>query len=222
MEWYIYETVALDHHTIGTATPFLRTIDARPAEFFSQRVKKLYISYSVTFPEAQRILAVCTGLSQLICWTESRQNGWLFPYLNPPSDSISHLTHLSIKLEMTTSENALPSFSDEMYQNLTHLEIVLPPPVNLGIYIDWRSLSDLPCLKHLMMGDLNSWDHFYLLPVLRSLLDFSLELETLVVVTKQSEMLEALEAENFDDPRLVILPRFNLARGFADVLEETT
>ncbi|KIK57959.1 hypothetical protein GYMLUDRAFT_171972 [Collybiopsis luxurians FD-317 M1] len=207
MEWLIYETVVLDHPAIRTAS-FIQTLDARPAEFFTLRIKHLHLSYSVTLREAQKILSVCTGLTQLICWAESCQvQGWLRTYLTP--SSTLNLTRLSVKLEMLFKSDSVPSFSDEIFQNLTHLEIVLPPPTHEGMLIDWTVLPQLPYLKHVTIGDLFSWDHLYLLPVLRNLLDLSSTLESLAVITKEPQMLEALEAQNFDDPRLVILPRFN-------------
>ncbi|KAJ4490961.1 hypothetical protein J3R30DRAFT_3694888 [Lentinula aciculospora] len=209
MEWIIYETVALDHPAARTAA-FLRTIDARPSEFFSQRIKKLYLSYTVTLDEAERILPICTSLTQLTCWVQGlsgQRRGWLLPYLSPASTAC--LTRLSVKLDMLTGSNTFLSFSDEIFQSLTHLEIVSPPPVNTGMSIDWTALTALPNLKHLIIGNLFPWDHFYLLPIIRRLLDSSATLEVLVILTKDPQMLEALQCQEFIDPRLVILPRFN-------------
>ncbi|KAF5375489.1 hypothetical protein D9757_009938 [Collybiopsis confluens] len=207
MEWLIYETVVLDYPPARTAA-FLRTLVAKPTKFFAERVKNLQLSYSVTLNEAQKILDVCTGLTQLVCWAEScHVHGWLRTYFTP--SYISDLTRLSLKLEMLTEAEKIPTFSDEIFQRLTHLEIVLPPPLHIGRLIDWTGLVSLPNLKHLTVGDVFSWDHLYLLPVLRDLLDHSLTLETLVVITKEPQMLEALNVENYDDPRLVIFPRFN-------------
>ncbi|KAJ3735986.1 hypothetical protein DFJ43DRAFT_772808 [Lentinula guzmanii] len=206
MEWIIYETVALDHPAARTAA-FLRTIDARPAEFFSQRIKELYLSYTVTYEEAQRILVVCSNLTHLTCWAQGlpgHRQGWLLPYLG--SASTSCLTRLSVKLDMLMVQ---PSFSDNIFQGLTHLEIVSPPPVNTGMSIDWTALITLPNLKHLIIGNLFSWDHFYLLPVIRGLLNRSPTLEVLAILSKDPQMLEALECEEFIDPKLVVLPRFN-------------
>ncbi|KAH7872740.1 uncharacterized protein C8R40DRAFT_1173144 [Lentinula edodes] len=204
MEWFIYETVVLDHPSTRTSA-FLRTIDARPAEFFSQRVKNLYLSYTITLDEAQKILPVCSSLTHLTCWAQSSQRpGWLMPLL-----SSSTLTRLSIKLDMLTTRGALLSFSDKIFQALTHLEIVSPPSVKTGMSVDWTTLIGLPKLKHLIIGNLFSWDHFYLLPIIRGLLDLSVSLEVLAILSKDERMLEALGCQEFIDPRLVILPRFN-------------
>ncbi|KAF9059184.1 hypothetical protein BDP27DRAFT_1431698 [Rhodocollybia butyracea] len=206
MEWIIYETVVLDLPSSRTAA-LLRTIEAKPAGFFSRRVKRLYLSYSVTPAEAERILSVCTGLTQLTCWIQHQHDGWLLRYLN--STPLSHLTRLSIKLDMVTERNSIPSFSDELYQNLTHLDIVLPPPLNSGTLIDWEALIALPHLKHLIIGDLFPSEHMYLIPVLRQLLHSGPALEVLAIITNEPAMRGALESENFDDPRMLIIPRFN-------------
>ncbi|KAJ3864184.1 hypothetical protein EV359DRAFT_41564 [Lentinula novae-zelandiae] len=204
MEWIIYETVVLDHPPTRTSA-FLRTIDARPAEFFYQRVKNLYLSYTLTLDEAQKILSVCSGLTHLTCWAQSSQRlGWLLPLL-----SSSTLTRLSIKLDMLKTRGPLFSFSDKIFQGLTHLEIVCPPPVNTGMSVDWTTLMELPKLKHFIIGNLFSRDHFYLLPIIRGLLDASASLEVLTILSKDPQMLEALDCQEFNDPRLVIFPRFN-------------
>ncbi|KAF9065936.1 hypothetical protein BDP27DRAFT_1331317 [Rhodocollybia butyracea] len=195
MEWIIYETVVLDLPSSRTAA-LLRTIEAKPAEFFTRRIKRLYLSYSVTPAEAGRILSVCTGLTQLTCWVQHQHDGWLLRYLNPTS--LSHLTRLSIKLDMTNYT-----------KNLTHLDIVLPPPLNSGTLIDWEALIALPHLKHLIIGDLFPSEHMYLIPVLRQLLHSGPALEVLAIITNESAMRGALESENFDDSRMLIIPRFN-------------
>ncbi|KAJ3969607.1 hypothetical protein EV361DRAFT_803535 [Lentinula raphanica] len=202
MEWLIYETVALDHPATRTAA-FIRTLEAKPKEFFSQRIKNLYLSYSITVEDAHKVLAVCSELTHLTCWAQA--------YLNPSTSSTntSSLTRLSIKLDMLSAPNSLPSFSHPIFQTLTHLEIVSPPSVNIGVSIDWDALIALPRLKHLIIGILSSWDHFYLLPVIKGLLNRSETLEVLGIVSKDMEMLEALGCEEFDDARLVIFPRFN-------------
>ncbi|KAJ3852880.1 hypothetical protein EV368DRAFT_82111 [Lentinula lateritia] len=204
MEWIIYETVVLDHPSTRTSA-FLCTIDARPAEFFYQRVKNLYLSYTLTLDEAQKILSVCNGLTHLMCWAQSSQRpGWLLPLLSSPT-----LTRLSIKLDMLKTRGPLFSFSDKIFQGLTHLEIVCPPPVNTGMSVDWTALKELPKLKHFIIGNLFSRDHFYLLPIIRGLLDASASLGVLAILSKDPQMLEAFDCQEFNDPRLVILPRFN-------------
>ncbi|TFK64844.1 hypothetical protein BDN72DRAFT_846253 [Pluteus cervinus] len=215
VEAIIYHTIVLDFPLLTTIL-FLRTVDARPAGFFSKRVKNLCITTMVPYSHAQRVLAVCTNLDSLTCWTDG-----ILPFLtvreNPP---VAHsLQRLSIKLgEMQgrtggygqpyrDSSFLRSLFKLPVFQRLTHLDVVHPPA---GVTAeDWTSILSLPALTHLSLGDLGIAQHHTLLPALVPILDESPTLEVLVLISSQHLFRLSLKALDVRDPRLVVLSQFH-------------
>ncbi len=56
------------YHSKPRSDLFFRTFNARPPSFFAKNVKRLYITGIITFDEAQRVLAACSGAHDVTCW----------------------------------------------------------------------------------------------------------------------------------------------------------
>ncbi|KAL1738165.1 hypothetical protein HDZ31DRAFT_70310 [Schizophyllum fasciatum] len=81
----IYNTVVLDHPNrdalYARVKSFMFAIDSKPASFFARAVKNLYIHSLVPPADAVRILTVCTGVVNLVCWKDWRIR--LAPLIHP-------------------------------------------------------------------------------------------------------------------------------------------
>jgi hypothetical protein len=100
---------------------FLRTLQCLPRHFFVDHVKKLCLSVSVTATQAERILSVCSGVTDLAFWVD---------YLRiTPSRSILPLIsalplrRLSIEMEHFIFLFSDPSVNHVWCDGLTHLDI---------------------------------------------------------------------------------------------------
>ena len=209
MEPIIYHTIVLEL-PVATTRGFLETFEARPIEFFAKYVKELYLTSIISFPQARRLVAACTGIRNLVCWADpgkfSEEN---LAELLPPKI----IQKLSVKVEAlwgTTSGSHTPHlsrFSSHLFSSLTHLEIVNPPGVDSPLQIDWEGLCHLPALTHLAFGDLWHWGHLYLVPSFRQVLDDAPKLKALIAVSRDGALVEHLQLQKVlvDDPRFVVL-----------------
>lgn len=114
----IYEIV-----TLGSTDTyhFLRTVQYFPSDFFANSVKKLCLSVSVSGNHAERILSLCSGVTDLAFWVDY--------LLTTPGQSIIPiistlpLRRLSIELEHFIFLFSDPSVNHGWCEGLTHLDI---------------------------------------------------------------------------------------------------
>ncbi|SJK96926.1 uncharacterized protein ARMOST_00175 [Armillaria ostoyae] len=201
MEILIYQTVVLDLPKSRTNL-FLRTVDSRPASFFASRVKNLYLTF-VSFPQAWKVLSVCTGVTNLACWTATSSQE-LLPLPRQPLERLS----VGIAALMQLCETHKPDFSHPAFRALTHLDITEPPTSSVDI--DWSALYKLPKLTHISIGNLTESRHLFLL---KELLTNCESLLCLVVISDHGEFTKPV-SEEIDDRRLKILPYFHHPKDY--------
>lgn len=219
IEPIIYETVVLDY-PIVTTTLFLRTLKSRPAGFFAQNVKNIYLTSMIPFPQAQKVLSICTGASNIACWADpdSKSDG-LMPLLRTrPLERLSTKLQALCRIEtMDTISSTRYHISLGTFANLSHIDIVNPP--GYFISVDWAWLRVLPALTHLAFGDLFSVDHLHMLELFGELLAQCKFLQTLVVISHDEPFIMELEKNGFYDLRLVLLPSFHYPKSLRDYWE---
>lgn len=115
----IYEMVTLG--SSDTAL-FLRTTHSMPQKFFADNVKKLCLSVSVDASHAERILTLCTGISDLAFWVDCIDT----PGHHAIMSLISRLRLCRLSIEQT---HFISLFSDPTSRHawcdsLTHLDII--------------------------------------------------------------------------------------------------
>ncbi|KAJ3535612.1 hypothetical protein NMY22_g6404 [Coprinellus aureogranulatus] len=144
---FIYRVVALGKED---AVLFLRTVAAKPPEFFATHVKHLCLSIAVSSARATKILDVCSGVVELALWVDF--GGTLSPTTSKAGASLSSLPlrRLSIEHAHFLSFLAAPkSVTPPWYDTLTHLEVVFwkreLSPVIPGLEV-------LSSLTHLTLG----------------------------------------------------------------------
>ncbi|KAL1757070.1 hypothetical protein FB107DRAFT_273274 [Schizophyllum commune] len=85
IEPIIYNSVVLDHPNrdalYARVKSFMIAVDSKSASFFARAVKNLYIHSLVPPSDAVRILSVCTGVINLVCWKDWRIR--LAPLIRP-------------------------------------------------------------------------------------------------------------------------------------------
>lgn len=208
IEPLIYETVILDF-PMSTVELFIRTLDSRPASFFSRYIKTICLTSIITFSQASRILAVCTGAVNISCWAGPiPMKASLLPIIR------SHpLQKLSVKLEDIVNLSPTLDFSHPLFNNLTHLEIVNPPSsyfIDTPTPVNWSGLHRLSSITHLAFGDLFYDEHSYMVSVFADLLSNCESLQTLVLVSDDALLSDALHREHkLHSSRLVTLPSFH-------------
>ena len=188
---------------------FMRTFHERPAGFFASHVKRLYILNSMTYQEAQDLLSACTGVIDVACWaSQDLFNEANLIHILPTK----RLQRLSIKLDALWGAGAVDGrFSDNLFPNLSHLEIVNPPSFEClsSHYLDdLRGLCSLPSLTHLAFGDLWEDEHLYLIPFFADMLQRCSQLQILILETRDTRFRNAI-SEVRDDPRTVVQQSFN-------------
>ncbi|TRM70238.1 hypothetical protein BD626DRAFT_563901 [Schizophyllum amplum] len=203
VEAILYETIVLDYPPSGTNL-FLRTLKERPSTFFERTVKRIYITTSVPAEDAARVLAVCTGASDVTCWTRP----------TPPIQYSKHLRRLSVDSQSLLASPITVS------PHITHLDLVNPPP--LADPHRWACIfAQFPKLTHVALGNLyalGSCDHRAYIPLFCALLagsDAAPRLSMLVVVSDDADLLQFMH-ERVQDPRLVVMPYFNHPYTLAD------
>jgi len=209
MEALTYETVVLEL-PFETKRLFLRTFHERPAGFFANHVKRLYILNSMTYQEAQEVLSACTGVIDVACWASED----LFTGKRNLVDILptKRLQRLSVTLDALWGTGPVDwKFSDELFPNLSHLEIVNPPPfecLSSNHFDDLSGLCSLPSLTHLAFGDLWEDQHLYLIPFFQEVLKRCPRLQILILETRDTYFQSAI-SELKDDPRTVVQQSFN-------------
>ena len=209
MEALIYETVVVEL-PFETKRLFLRTFHERPAGFFASHVKRLYILNSMTYQEAQDLLSACTGVIDVTCWASQdlfNGKGNLIDIL-----PTQRLQRLSIKLDALWAAGAADGrFSDKLFPNLSHLEIVNPSSFECLFphYLDdLGGLCSLPSLTHLAFGDLWEAEHLYLIPFFEDVLKRCPRLQILILETRDIGFQNAI-SEVRNDPRTVVQQSFS-------------
>ena len=212
MEALIYESIVLALPFQATSDLFLRTFNTRPPSFFAKNVKRLYITGIITFDEAQRVLAACSGAHDVTCWV----------YPHTLKDNLlqqlptHNLRRLSITLESLwgMSPRAI-DLTPSLFPKLSHLEIVNPPGNHPTLQIDWSGLLLLPSLTHFGLGELTFKDHFRFVDRLGKLLIDRPQLKVMVVVTRDKRLVNELLKYGIDgDGRVVVQSEYNGAVSF--------
>jgi hypothetical protein len=203
IEAIIYHTVVLDF-PLRTTKLFIRTVNSRSPEFFAKNVKKLYLTSIITFTQAEEVLSVCTGITDLACWVDiPLSSSGLLSLIKT-----KNLERLSVKIGALWRNSPLGGiFSPELFPNLSHVDFVNPP--SSSIAVDWSWLHDLPALTHVSFGDLFATDHLHVFELLRHLLTECELLRTLIVISHDPSFLRELQNESIHDPRLIIFPNFH-------------
>jgi hypothetical protein len=122
------------------------------------------------------------------------------------------ITRLSVKIEsLFDRRNLLQAMPWSLFPNLSHLEIVNPPDfLDASIHIDWEGVSQLPRLTHFALGDLWSFSHTFMLPILVNLLASCTVLRSMVLITEDQCLIQALERSGIaKDKRVVVIPSFH-------------
>lgn len=164
----------------------------------------------MTYQEAQDLLSACTDVIDVTCWADQdlvNGKGNLVDIL-----PTKRLQRLSIKLDALLGAGAVDGrFSDKLFPNLSHLEIVNPPPFGclFSHYLDdLGGLCSLPSLTHLAFGDLWKNEHLYLIPFFEDVLKRCPRLQILILETRDTRFRNAI-SEVRNDPRTVIQQSFN-------------
>jgi hypothetical protein len=189
--------VVLGRSRLGEVHQFLRTLASRPPGFFATYVKTLVLTSAVNATQATRITSICTGVVNLTCSVPS-------PTLLPCMDGLKHLQRLSIIAR--GRRIAEPDFTDPLFANVTHLEIIADGDTWTTWSPQW--FSRLPRMTHLALsfeGDarLANLDELYALPS---------SLKVLAVLAHNDFVSRAtldLVSENFDDPRVAFMREGN-------------
>ncbi|KAJ7290191.1 hypothetical protein C8J57DRAFT_1492921 [Mycena rebaudengoi] len=97
------------------AEKFLQLVDLKPAGFFANIVRALFIPYLVTSKTASKVLSVCTGVRFLACWAVFQDTPEL-----PLQISRLPLSRLGIELHHFLS---IPLSTSAWLSKLTHLDL---------------------------------------------------------------------------------------------------
>ena len=122
----------------------MANIDSKPLEFYSKRVKNLWISTHDNPHAFEGILSVCSGVENLVLFTFYP----FTPFLEPPIAS-SHLRRLTCRLEhLFPPWSTTPNFQHSCFANLTHLHLF----DNVGTWSTYGGFENLSSLSHLALG----------------------------------------------------------------------
>ncbi|KAI3613285.1 hypothetical protein WG66_001502 [Moniliophthora roreri] len=190
----IYEMVTLG---ANDAPPFLRTMDIFPPTFFSQHVKQLCLTVSISPRDAARILQVCTGVTSLACWVDFRHSQLpvslselLAPFsLRRLSIEIGHFSQLSL-------------VNCGWSTQLSHLDLRLWDSQDTLVI---PGLQHLPSLTHLAIY-LGHWELAIDRTSLAAILYSRPSLRVLCLVIDEDQDMDN-ERPAPSDPRVVYMPR---------------
>ena len=116
----------------------VKLANGKPAEYYAQHIKNLAICFFSEKEGINRILAICTGVENLVVVAPAR--GFYF-FENPQAGR--NLRRLTIRLE--NCFRSFPNFNHSCFSNLTHLHL-------LDEYDDWPAYAgwgNLTSLTHL-------------------------------------------------------------------------
>ncbi|KAL1742197.1 hypothetical protein HDZ31DRAFT_66207 [Schizophyllum fasciatum] len=197
VEALLYETIVVDD-PLTRPLLLLRTIDDRSPDFFARTVKRVYITTSIMYHDAARILTVCSGATDITCWTCP----------GPEFPNFDRVRRLSFDAPSLL-------FSPRNFPHLTHLDLVNPSP-NTNLQAWTKFFTGLPVLTHVSFGNLYARepvDHRPLIPLFTMLLkgETGHALALLVIISDDEDFVPLLR-EEADDARVVVLPQFNYPR----------
>ncbi|KAJ7036573.1 hypothetical protein C8F04DRAFT_1094920 [Mycena alexandri] len=194
MEQLVYKTVTLSNQQL--CDKFLRTLDARPSDFFIAHVKSLCVPGDIEPLGAERVLKACQGVINLAIWLPP-QDTPLFPCV-----SSLRPIRLSINVPALYGSPCEPDLKHPFFSRVKYLELV-----------DW-----LDCASHLHIEYLSHLTHLALdfdrytegaTPRLRDILASCPSLVVcLGLVGNDDAMIiasDTLALAKIDDPRLLIL-----------------
>ncbi|KAJ7114082.1 hypothetical protein C8R44DRAFT_796253 [Mycena epipterygia] len=209
IERLIYEMVTLSDQQL--CDKFLRTLDSRPAQFFTDNVKSLCVPGDIQPLGAERVLKACQGVVNLAIWLPL-QEAPLFPFV-----SSLRPKRLSINVHALYG-SCEPDFAHPFFSRVTHLELV-----------DWLDLAtDLridhlfPHLTHLALD----FD-FHTEGSTARLREILASCRSLVIclglVSDDNTMIVASDQlAGIGDPRLVILSESDVVENWEASLRDGT
>ncbi|KAJ7663930.1 hypothetical protein DFH06DRAFT_336448 [Mycena polygramma] len=205
IERLIYETVTLG--TQHLCDQFLRTLDSRPAHFFTDNVKSLCIPADIKPLDAERVLKACQGVVNLAIWLEPQADP-LFPFvssLRPTRLSINHALFGSCE----------PDFQHPFFSKVTHLELV--------DWLEWpTSLHHLSAhLTHLAVDYDSHTDGS--MARLSDILSSCRSLVVCIALVSNDEIMIIVSHRlaSIEDPRLVVLSESDVLENWEASLRGT-
>ncbi|KAJ7777148.1 hypothetical protein B0H16DRAFT_1504471 [Mycena metata] len=195
MEQLIYKTITLSDQQL--CDKFLRTLDSRPADFFTANVKSLCVPGDIEPLGAERVLKACQGVINLAIWLPP-QNTPLFPYV-----SSLRPIRLSINVPALFGSPCEPDLKHPFFSRVEYLELVDWLDCASHLHIEYLS----SCLTHLALD----FDRYTegATPRLRDILASCPSLVVcLGLVSNDDAMIiasDTLALAKIDDPRLLIL-----------------
>ncbi|PFH53665.1 hypothetical protein AMATHDRAFT_54045 [Amanita thiersii Skay4041] len=201
-ERLLYRTVLLNSNS--SALRFIHTINCRPASFFSENIKQLWLFNSVNRLEAEKILAACSRITTLGWWPSNATTDLSLDLV--ASSDITYLSLSGPPAYPRMGLNYLPLASGR-FPNVTHLEIVnicyMQPR-----YESWLHLSGLPRLTHLALGGFPP-DIAPVTGAVTRILASCCSLKLLALVSHSCAFSRSLECHpSTADPRVIVLTTF--------------
>ena len=131
---------------------FMANIDSKPPGFYSKHVKNLWISTSDDPPAFERILSVCSGVENIVLFSNRRSINLPFiPFLEIPNAG-SHLRRLTCKLESFFPPwSTMQNFEHPFFANLTHLHLY-DEMEDWSTYVGFENLRSLTHLAFACCG----------------------------------------------------------------------
>ncbi|KAJ7488928.1 hypothetical protein FB451DRAFT_1223300 [Mycena latifolia] len=120
----------------------------KPADFFRNRVRHLFIEYSVPHDELPLILSACTGIRSLALL--NRPGPSILPSL-----AVIQPRRLAINLFDLFKGLGSTDISHSAFTFVTHLELFDSIPLFSVFQCPWASFVQLPALTHLALNCLN-------------------------------------------------------------------
>lgn len=117
--------------------------NGKPVEYYARHVKNLYIDNSFQDKGVNDILAICTGVENLVLWGDADFFG------NPQIGRNLH--RLTINLSRSLPFGSVPHFRHPCFANLTHLHLT-DEAEDWSTYPGWETLSSLTHLAFACSG----------------------------------------------------------------------
>jgi hypothetical protein len=131
---------------------FMANIDSKPPGFYSKHVRNLWISTADDPPAFERILSVCSGVENLVLFSNRRSINLPFiPFLEIRNAG-SHLRRLTCKLEtLFPPWSTMQNFQHPFFANLTHLHLY-DEMEDWSTYVGFENLRSLSHLAFACCG----------------------------------------------------------------------